>query len=91
MIAQKEHDPALLDVADEVRDFYDRYPYPPPTDSLEKYRLLWQDPRKTPRGFSFILARSRFFGNAVHPRCGLRHNSGGKACRALACVAGYGY
>jgi len=32
-----------LDVAEEVRDFYDRYPYPPPVDSLEKYRRLWQD------------------------------------------------
>jgi len=31
------------DVADEVREFYDRYPYPPPVESLEKYRLLWQD------------------------------------------------
>ena len=32
-----------LDVAEEVRDFYDRYPYPPPVDSLERYRQLWQD------------------------------------------------
>jgi len=32
-----------LDVADEVRDFYDRYPYPPPVDNLEKYQRLWQD------------------------------------------------
>jgi SAM-dependent methyltransferase len=30
-------------VADEVRDFYDRYPYPRPVDSLDKYRRLWQD------------------------------------------------
>lgn len=30
-------------VADEVRDFYDRYPYPPPVDNLEKYRRHWQD------------------------------------------------
>ncbi len=28
---------------DEVRDFYDRYPYPPPVDNLEKYRRQWQD------------------------------------------------
>ena len=26
---------ALHDVAVEVRDFYDRYPYPPPVDNLE--------------------------------------------------------
>src|ERR1035438_5458007 len=36
----------LLDVAEEVRDFYDRYPYPPPVDNLEKYRRLWQDPQR---------------------------------------------
>ena len=35
--------PMPLDVAEEVRDFYDRYPYPPPVDSLEKYQRQWQD------------------------------------------------
>jgi len=30
-------------VADEVRDFYDRYPYPRPVDSLEQYRDVWLD------------------------------------------------
>jgi len=29
--------------ADQVRDFYDRYPYPRPVDSLENYRRLWRD------------------------------------------------
>jgi SAM-dependent methyltransferase len=46
MIAQKETDSALLGVAEEVRDFYDHYPYPRPIDSLEKYRRLWQDPQR---------------------------------------------
>lgn len=46
MIAQKEHDPASLDVAEKVRAFYDRYPYPPPTDNLEKYRRIWQEPQR---------------------------------------------
>jgi SAM-dependent methyltransferase len=32
-----------LDVAEQVRNFYDRYPYPPPVDDLEKYRQLWQN------------------------------------------------
>jgi SAM-dependent methyltransferase len=32
-----------VDVAEEVRDFYDRYPYPPPVDNLEKYQRQWQD------------------------------------------------
>jgi SAM-dependent methyltransferase len=26
-----------------VRAFYERHPYPPPVDGLEKYRRLWQD------------------------------------------------
>jgi len=33
-------------VADDVRDFYDRYPYPPPVESLEKYQQVW---RQLPR------------------------------------------
>jgi len=46
MILQKEHDSALLGVAEEVRRFYDQYPYPRPIDGLEKYRQLWQDPQR---------------------------------------------
>jgi SAM-dependent methyltransferase len=38
--------PPLLDVAEQVQNFYDRYPYPPPVDSLEQYRRHWQDPQK---------------------------------------------
>src|SRR5258707_4643011 len=30
----------------EVQDFYDRYPYPRPVDSLEHYRRLWEDPHR---------------------------------------------
>jgi SAM-dependent methyltransferase len=37
------HNSTLPGVADEVRDFYDRYPYPRPVDNLDKYRRLWQD------------------------------------------------
>jgi len=33
----------LLGVAEEVRDFYDHYPYPPPIDNLDSYRSQWQD------------------------------------------------
>ena len=33
----------MLDAAAEVRDFYERYPYPRPIDSLDSYRTLWQD------------------------------------------------
>jgi SAM-dependent methyltransferase len=35
-----------LDVAEEVRSFYDLYPYPRPVDSLEQYSQLWKDPQR---------------------------------------------
>ena len=43
MSQQTEHLSPSVEVAEEVRDFYDRYPYPPPVDNLEKYRQRWQD------------------------------------------------
>lgn len=43
MSQQPEQHSTPLGVTEEVRDFYDRYPYPRPIDSLEKYRRLWQD------------------------------------------------
>jgi SAM-dependent methyltransferase len=40
----QEHHSISTGVADEeVRDFYNRYPYPRPIDRLDKYRRLWQD------------------------------------------------
>jgi hypothetical protein len=30
-------------VAGEVSAFYERYPYPPPVDDLDRYRLGWED------------------------------------------------
>jgi SAM-dependent methyltransferase len=41
-----EHLSALPGVAEQVQSFYDRYPYPPPVDNLDKYRSLWQDTQK---------------------------------------------
>jgi SAM-dependent methyltransferase len=46
MNKQKELHSPSLDVAADVRDFYERYPYPRPVESLEKYRKLWQDERR---------------------------------------------
>ncbi len=63
MIAQKQHEPASLDVAEEVRAFYDRYPYPPPTDSLEKYRRLWQDPQRRRADFHLFWPSKSFSEN----------------------------
>jgi len=48
------------DIAEEVREFYERYPYPPPVDDLERYRHAWQDENRrraeysVPQLFRFI-------------------------------------
>jgi SAM-dependent methyltransferase len=42
-MSQKTNSPLLAGVPGRVQDFYDRYPYPRPVDSLEKYRRRWQD------------------------------------------------
>jgi SAM-dependent methyltransferase len=42
MNQREESVPTLPAVANDVRDFYDRYPYPRPIDNLEKYRRVWQ-------------------------------------------------
>jgi len=39
---EEQHSPSR-GVAVEVQDFYERYPYPRPIDSLEKYRRFGQD------------------------------------------------
>ena len=33
-------------MATTVKDFYERYPYPRPTDDLDNYRRRWQDPNR---------------------------------------------
>jgi len=42
----EEQHSSLPDAAEEVRDFYERYPYPRPVESLDKYRQLWQDKQR---------------------------------------------
>jgi SAM-dependent methyltransferase len=45
----KDHESRSADAAivgEEVRAFYERHPYPPPIDSLEKYRQFGQDRQK---------------------------------------------
>jgi len=39
---EEQHSPSR-GVTAEVQNFYERYPYPRPIDSLEKYQRLWQD------------------------------------------------
>lgn len=45
-MAAKEREPATVDatgVAGEVSAFYERHPYPPPVDDLDRYRRVWDD------------------------------------------------
>ena len=42
-MSQEEHHSTCISVTEGVRDFYERYPYPRPIDSLDKYQRLWQD------------------------------------------------
>jgi SAM-dependent methyltransferase len=34
------------EVADQVQEFYERYPYPPPDANLDGYRRRWQEPQR---------------------------------------------
>ncbi len=45
-MSKAEHDSIVLGAPAEVQDFYERYPYPRPINSLEKYRQLWQEPQR---------------------------------------------
>ncbi len=88
----KNHESRSADAAsvgEDVRAFYERHPYPPPVDSLEKYRQPRAGPAETPRGLSPLLARKPLSGGSIHPHCRLRNLSGGQACLALACGSGY--
>jgi SAM-dependent methyltransferase len=42
----QSHSSPQLAASAEVQDFYERYPYPGPVDSLDKYRQLWADPQR---------------------------------------------
>ena len=47
-------------VGEEVRAFYERHPYPPPVDSLEKYRSLGQDRQKRRADYHLFWPASRY-------------------------------
>lgn len=44
-------------LADPMRDFYDRHPYPPPTTDLERYRRRWQDPQRRRSDYHLLWPR----------------------------------
>jgi SAM-dependent methyltransferase len=50
-------------VTEVVREFYDRYPYPPPVDSLEKYRKIWQDPQRRRADYHLFWPQKRYTEN----------------------------
>jgi SAM-dependent methyltransferase len=50
-------------VAAEVRSFYERHPYPPPIDSLEKYRRLGQDLQKRRADYHLFWPRRPYRGD----------------------------
>jgi SAM-dependent methyltransferase len=43
-----DHDPTVsaAAIAKRVGEFYERHPYPPPIDDLERYRKAWDEPRR---------------------------------------------
>lgn len=40
------NDSDLIKMSEAVRSFYEKYPYPGPVESLDNYKLHWQDPQK---------------------------------------------
>jgi len=47
-------------MADEIQAFYERHPYPPPVDDLERYRRLWQDDRRRRADHHLVWPARRF-------------------------------
>ncbi len=35
-----------VSITDEVREFYQRHPYPPPVEGLDRYRERWNDTQR---------------------------------------------
>ncbi len=46
MSQRADSSPPSSEIGDQVQDFYNRYPYPAPVESLDRYRRAWQDPQK---------------------------------------------
>lgn len=50
-------------ISERVRDFYDRHPYPPPVESLDNYRLHWQDEQRRRADFHLFRPGSSYREN----------------------------
>ena len=46
MNSQNESETKPAHIANEVRKFYDKHPYPPPVEDLDDYRRLWEDQKR---------------------------------------------
>ena len=71
-------------VAERVRAFYERHPYPPPVDDLDGYRRRWQDRQRRRADHHLLLARAPVPRGSVHPDRGMRDIAGRQARDALA-------
>ena len=63
MSYREEHNPTYADVAEEVQDFYDRYPYPRPVANLDKYRRLGQDEQRRRADFHLFWPTRAYRGD----------------------------
>ena len=50
-------------VTEEVREFYDRYPYPRPVDSLDEYQRLWRDRERRRADYHLFWPRQPYSEN----------------------------
>ena len=60
MSQQGEQQSPYFDVAAAVQHFYEKYPYPRPVESLDKYRLLWQDRLRRRADYHLFLPATPF-------------------------------
>jgi SAM-dependent methyltransferase len=63
MNQQQTHPSTFPNVPEEVKNFYDHYPYPRPVDSLATYQRLWQDPQRRRADYHLFWPASPFREN----------------------------
>ena len=84
-MSQQETRPSRsAEVAAEVQDFYERYPYPRPIDSLEQYRRLGQDRQRRRAEYHFLWPVRPYREGQSILVAGCGTSQGGQTCHALA-------
>ncbi len=53
-------DASAAEIAAEVQQFYERYPYPPPVDNLDRYRQQWRSPARSRADFFLSWPGARY-------------------------------